>query len=262
MFKEFMIGLGVLAIAGSAMAQTAATPEALCPDGEIVTVRFNELTLGGTFDGFKAAAAANQKYYRDRGINGNVQLVGRVMVRDPATGTWSFSPKDVSTAHANPPMGRGNPNDPDWKAFVAQYDSNSKMSAQRSVCYAPSIDETATITAEIKKFEQVWAEKAAAGDAAGLGALLDDSYVSYGKAKSESKADLLASTADPKKRPASVKISDVTVKVDGSFAFAQGIWSEIGRDGKTKNLFFLDIWKQGRDGTWKALMSQVSDVPK
>ncbi len=262
MFKEFVIGIGALAVAGSAMAQTAATPEALCPDGEIVTVRFNELTPSGTFDGFKAAAAANQKYYRDRGINGNIQLVGRVMVRDPATGTWSFSPKDVSTAHVNPPMGRGNPNDPDWKAFVAQYDANSKVSAQRSVCYAPPIDETATITAEIKKFEQVWADRVAAGDATGLGALLDDSYLSYGKAKPESKADILASAADPKKRPASVKISDLTVKVDGSFAFAQGVWSEVGKDGKTTNLFFLDIWKQGRDGTWKALISQVSDVPK
>jgi ketosteroid isomerase-like protein len=262
MFKEFMIGMGALAVAGSAMAQTAATPEALCPGGEIVTVRFNELTPGGTYEGFKSAAAANQKFYRDRGINGNVQLVGRVMLRDPATGTWSFSPKDVSTAHVNPPMGRGDPNDPAWKAFVAQYDANSKVSAQRSVCYAPPIDETATITAEIKKFEQVWADRVAAGDATGLGALLDDGYISYGKAKPESKADILASAADPKKRPTSVKISDLTVKVDGSFAFAQGVWSEVGKDGKTTNLFFLDIWKQGRDGTWKALMSQVSDVPK
>ncbi len=262
MFKEFIIGLGAMAAAGSAMAQTAPTADALCAKGEIVTVRFNELLPTGTFDGFNAASVANQKYYRDKGITRNVQLVGRAMVRDAATGTWSFSDKRVSTAHVNPPGGRGDTNDPAWKAFVAQYDANSTVTAQQMFCYTPAIDEAATIGAEIKKFEQVWADKAATGDAAGLGALLDDSYVSYGKAKPESKADLLASVADPKKRPASVKISDVTVKVDGAFAFAQGVWSEVGKDGKTTNLFFLDIWKQARDGTWKALMSQVSEVPK
>jgi len=64
MFKEITIGLGALAAAGSASAQTAATPEALCPKGELVTVRFNELTPGGTFEGFSAAAVGNQKYYQ------------------------------------------------------------------------------------------------------------------------------------------------------------------------------------------------------
>ena len=260
MFKEFIIGLGAMAAAGSAMAQTAATPEALCPKGEIVTVRFNELTPNGTFEGFNAAAVANQKFYRDKGINGNVQLVGRVLVRDPATRMWSISPKDVSTAHVNPPGRGGDPNDPAWKAFVAQYDANSKVSTQRMVCYTPSIDETATVTAEIKKFEQVWADSAVAANAAGLGALLDDSYISYGKAKPETKADLLANTADPKKRPAAVKISDVTVKVDGSYAFAQGLWTETGKDGKVTELSFFDVWKQHRDGVWKAMMSQVGPV--
>ncbi|MCA3696954.1 DUF4440 domain-containing protein [Aquidulcibacter sp.] len=260
MFKQVMIGLGALAASGAAMAQTAPTADALCAKGEIVTVRFNELTPNGTFDGFSAAAVANQKYYRDKGITRNVQLVGRVMVRDAATGTWSFSTKDVSTAHVSPP-GRGQDvNDPAWKAFVAQYDANSKVTAQRMVCYSPAIDETATITAEIKKFEQVWADTAAAGDAAGLGALLDDSYMSYGKAKPETKADILASTADPKKRPASVKISDVTVKVDGGYAFAQGVWTETAKDGKVTVLSFFDVWKQDHDGAWKAMVSQVGPV--
>jgi len=260
MFKEFMIGLGAIAAAGSAMAQTAPTADALCAKGEIVTVRFNELTPAGSFDGFNAAAVANQKYYRDKGITRNVQLVGRAMVRDAATGTWSFSDKRVSTAHVNPPSGRADTNDPAWKAFVAQFDANSTVTAQQTFCYTPAIDETATIVAEIKKFEQVWADTAAAGNAAGLGALLDDSYISYGKAKPETKADLLASTADPKKRPASVKISDVTVKVDGGYAFAQGVWTETAKDGKVTVLSFFDVWKQSRDGAWKAMVSQVGPV--
>ncbi len=260
MFKEFMIGLGAFVAAGSAMAQTAPSADALCAKGEIVTVRFNELKPTGTFEGFNAATVANQKYYRDKGITRNVQLVGRAMVRDAASGTWSFSDKRASTAHVNPPSGRADTNDPAWKAFVAQYDANSTVTAQQMFCYTPAIDETATITAEIKKFEQVWADKAAAGDAAGLGALLDDSYISYGKAKPETKADILANTADPKKRPASVKVSDVTVKVDGTYAFAQGLWTETAKDGKITNLSFFDVWKQDRDGAWKAMMSQVGPV--
>lgn len=261
MLKEIMIGLGALAASGAAMAQTAPTADALCAKGQVVTVRFNEIKPTGTIEGFNAAAVANQKFYRDKGIKGNVQLVGRAMVRDAATGTWSFSDKRASTAHVNPPGGgRGDPNDPAWKAFVAQYDANSTVTAQQTFCYMPAIDETATITAEIKKFEQVWADKAAAGDAAGLGALLDDSYMSYGKAKPETKADILANTADPKKRPASVKISDVTVKVDGGYAFAQGVWTETAKDGKVTSLSFLDIWKQDREGNWKAMMSQVGPV--
>jgi ketosteroid isomerase-like protein len=260
MFKEFMIGLGALAASGAAMAQTAPTADALCAKGEIVRVRFNEIKPTGTFDGFKAASVANQNYYRDKGITRNVQLVGRAMVRDATTGTWSFSDQRVSTAHVNPPSGRADTNDPAWKAFVAQYDANSTVTAQQMFCYTPAIDETATITAEIKTFEQVWADKAAAGDAAGLGALLDDSYISYGKAKPETKAELLANTADPKKRPASVKISDVTVKVDGTYAFAQGLWTETATDGKVMKLSFFDVWKQDRDGTWKAMMSQVGPV--
>lgn len=260
MLKTFALSLGILAAAGPALAQTAATAAELCDKGQVVTVRFNELIPGGTFDGFKAAASANQKFYRDRGINGNVQLVGRAMVRDAKTGTWSFSPNGVSTAHINSPMVRVDSNDPAWKAFVAQYDANSKVTAVQTLCYMPAIDETATIMSEIKRLEQVWVDKALSGDAAGLGAILDDSYMSYGKSKPETKADLLASTADPKKKPKAVSISDVTVRVEDDLAFAQGVWTETDSAGKVIRLSFLDIWKQDRRGAWKAIVSQVGPV--
>jgi ketosteroid isomerase-like protein len=54
----------------------------------------------------------------------------------------------------------------------------------------------------------------------------------------------------------------VTVKVDGYFAFAQGVWPEVGKDGKALDLSFLDVWLQSQEGTWKVVMSQVGEVPK
>lgn len=260
MLKEFLVGIGALAIASSAMAQTAATAEALCPSGQLVTVRFNEITPNGTVAGFTEAAIANQEYYRNRNIKGNYQLVGRVLVRDRATNTWSVSTKDASTAHVNPPMRRGNPDDPAWKAFVAQYDANSKVVAERLVCYTRAIDETAAITSEIQALEQAWADKFVAGDDAGIAALLDDSFVSYGQSKPENKAEFLAAFPEVSKRPASVRLSGLTIRVDGGHAFAQGIWTETARDGKVRTLSFLDVWKQGRDGGWKAIMSQAGEV--
>jgi hypothetical protein len=260
MLKEFLVGVSVLAVAGTSVAQTAATPEALCPSGDLITVRFSELTPNGTVAGFTEAASQNQKYYRDRNIKGNYQLVGQVLVRDPATNTWSVSPKEVSTAHVNPQLRGGNSEDPDWKAFVAQYNANSKIVTQKMVCYTPAIDETAAITSEILSLEQTWAEKFVAGDDAAIAALLDDSFVSYGQNKPENKAEFLAAFPEPSKRPATVGLSGLTVRVERGHAFAQGVWTETSRDGKVRTLSFLDVWRQERDGAWKAIMSQTGEL--
>jgi len=96
------------------------------------------------------------------------------------------------------------PNDLAWTAFVAQYDSNSKVVAQRSVRFVSPVEETAAITADMKKFKQVWADKFTSVEDAAIIALLDDDYMAYGWANPQNKAQFLADFPPVSKRPAQV----------------------------------------------------------
>ena len=118
--------------ATSAVAQNSAPK---C-DGDVTIVSIYLIKAGGSMDGFLAAVAADQAWYRTNGINDNQIVASRVIVKDDATGGTKFSDTDVLTYHVNPPNDQRTPEmgDSDWKAFEKQYDNNAEKKAEYTTC--------------------------------------------------------------------------------------------------------------------------------
>jgi hypothetical protein len=127
----FLTGFLVLS-ASSAMAQNAAPK---C-DGDIAIVSIYQIKPGGTMDGFMAAVAAHQAWYRLNGINENQVVASRVIVKDDATGGTKFSDSEVLTYHVRPPSDERTPEmgDAPWKAFEKQYSDNAEKKTEYTTC--------------------------------------------------------------------------------------------------------------------------------
>ena len=130
-FIFFLTGILTLG-AASALAQNAAPK---C-DGDIAIVSVYQIKAGGTMDGFMAAVAANQAWYRTNGVTENQIAASRVIVDDQATGGTKYSDTDVLTYHLHPPNEERTPEmgDSAWKAFEKQYSNNAEKKAEYTTC--------------------------------------------------------------------------------------------------------------------------------
>ena len=126
-----LIGLLILSATPS-WAQNAAPK---C-DGDIAIVSVYQIKAGGTMDGFLAAVAANQAWYRTNGISENQIVASRVIVMDDASGGTKYSDTDVLTYHLRPPSEERTPEmgDSFWKAFEKQYDNNAEKKTEYTTC--------------------------------------------------------------------------------------------------------------------------------
>jgi len=124
--------LGLALAAGASHAQQAT--QSPC-DGDVTVVRVSEIKPGGTMNGLLAAAAAHEKWYRDRGVADNEIVVSRVMVRDTVSKTVKYSDSQALTYHIRPPgAGRVTPGDEAWNAYVKQYQQHSEIKAEYVTC--------------------------------------------------------------------------------------------------------------------------------
>ena len=102
-------------------------------DGVISVIRLSDISAGGSMQKFTAAVAAQQAWYAGRGYS-DVIIATPLVVRDPATGTTSYSDKHVLTYHFIKP-GNGAPEtDDDWTAFVKMFADTSTVSATYITC--------------------------------------------------------------------------------------------------------------------------------
>ena len=131
--RVVLAAIALLALGGSAAFGQASAPKC---DGDITIVSVYQIKPGGTMNGFMAAVAANQAWYRTNGINDNQIAASRVIVKDDATGGTKFSDEDVLTYHVHPPSDERTPEmgDDAWKAFEKQYDDNAEKKAEYTTC--------------------------------------------------------------------------------------------------------------------------------
>jgi len=87
-------------------------------------------------DGFIAAVAAHKAWYRANGISDNEIVASRVILRDPKTGTQTYSEKEILTYHVNPPAAErtSHRGDAAWNAYVKMYRDNSDIKVEYLTC--------------------------------------------------------------------------------------------------------------------------------
>jgi hypothetical protein len=109
--------------------------------GDYAIVRVSQIKSGGSMDGFMAAVAAHQAWYRANGVTDNVIVASRVIVKDKSTGAQKYSDTEVITYHIRPPAGDRTPHrgDAAWNAYVKQYQDNSDIKAEYITCM-PKLD--------------------------------------------------------------------------------------------------------------------------
>jgi hypothetical protein len=103
--------------------------KAACAGGAIGILRISKIKPEGTMEGFLAAAAANQAWYREHGYKDNEQIV----LRELATRGQGLRNDEVITLHVNPPASTSG-QDAAYRAFVEQYRKNSEIETQSYVC--------------------------------------------------------------------------------------------------------------------------------
>ena len=138
--KSLMLaGALVLASVGIAFAADApaASPYASCK-GEIWVIRKSQIIPGGTYEGFLKAVADQTAWYRKNGVTTNEQRSGKVFETDAQFNVTKLSSDMVETVHINAPKMKELPvNDAGWKAFVAEFQANSKIVEETQVCVNP-----------------------------------------------------------------------------------------------------------------------------
>jgi len=126
---------------GTALAADApapsASPFASCK-GEVWIIRKSQIIPGGSYQGFLKAVADQSAWYRKNGVTTNEQRVGRVYDTDAQGRVTKLSDGTVETVHINSPKLASLPvNDDGWKAFVAEFQANSKIIDETEVCVNP-----------------------------------------------------------------------------------------------------------------------------
>ena len=110
-------------------------PMPVC-QGDLTVVRVSQIKPAGSIQGFMAAVAAHQAWYRTHGFTDNQIVASRVIVLDQSTGASVYSDKEVLTYHFRPP-GMGNPagrGDAAWNAYVKLYQDNSTIKSEYVTC--------------------------------------------------------------------------------------------------------------------------------
>ncbi|MGA1999573.1 MAG: nuclear transport factor 2 family protein [Terriglobales bacterium] len=109
------------------------------------------------------------------------------------------------------------------------------------------------ISQTIIKLENQWAKDSAAGNAAGVGALLaDDIVVVDSDGTTYGKPEIMEQVK--KSKWVTNAVSDVKVTVHGNTAVASGVWTGKGTDAKGKAVDtkerFADTWAKMPSGKW------------
>lgn len=122
----------ILAATAASSALAAHLPDCT---GDYAVIRTSTVKPG-KLDEFRKAVRDNQAWYASRGLPDRI-LFGQVAERDAqGAPTGAFSPNMVTTIHTNRPP---NPpahteDDPQWKAFVAEYEASSDLTNAAAVC--------------------------------------------------------------------------------------------------------------------------------
>ncbi len=130
------IALSIVAATLLLSLSACAQPVLPACEGDYTVVRVSQIKPGGSMQGFLAAVAAHQAWYRSHGFTGNRIVVARVITGNPVTGTARYSDGEVVTLHFNPP-GMGNPagaGDAAWNAYVKLYRDNSAITSEYVTC--------------------------------------------------------------------------------------------------------------------------------
>jgi hypothetical protein len=102
-------------------------------DGVYNIIRLSEITPGGSLEKFMAATAAHKAWYASHGYP-DVIFAARILVRDPKTGAFSYSDKQVLSYHytksAVPPASH----DAAWDAYVKMYRETSTIKSTYVNC--------------------------------------------------------------------------------------------------------------------------------
>lgn len=96
------VALSVI-VATLMLALTACAQSLPACEGDYTVVRVSQIKAGGSMQGFLAAVAAHQAWYRSHGFTGNRIVVARVITGNPVTGTAQYSDQEVVTLHFSPP---------------------------------------------------------------------------------------------------------------------------------------------------------------
>jgi len=124
----------VMPLAPKSHAQMAASapPMPAC-DGVLSIIRVSEITPTGSMDKFMAALAAHQQWYASHGYP-DVIFAARVLMRDPQSGAFSYSDKQVMTYHYQKPGGSSPVHDAGWDAYVKLYNDTSTIKETSLSC--------------------------------------------------------------------------------------------------------------------------------
>ena len=133
MIRHVLSG-AILLMAMAARPASARPAEAICPSLDFVIVYTDELTPGGTMEGFEKAVADQSKWYADHGFKDRI-FAAPVVNFDESTHTLVKSPTEIMTFHMQAHPLPENLADAAWNAFVAEYRANSTIKNQTTVCY-------------------------------------------------------------------------------------------------------------------------------
>jgi hypothetical protein len=114
-------------------AQAPASPSMPACDGVLSIVRLSEITPTGSMDKFMAAVAAHQAWYTSHGFP-DVIFAAKVMARDPQSGSFAYSDKQVLTFHYSKPGGQPPVRDAGWDAYVKLYNDTSTIKEATLSC--------------------------------------------------------------------------------------------------------------------------------
>ena len=117
-----------------AMGAVGARAAAVCPNGDVATLRMSTLTPSGTMAGLAKAVADHQKWYRDHGYADRI-LLAHVLTLDKASGALAASPNQVITFHLRSLEVPKETHDAAWDRFVAEYRANSGVTSETTICY-------------------------------------------------------------------------------------------------------------------------------
>lgn len=124
-----LAALAVPALAGSALAQSAAPVAEVCK-GDVTRVRLSKLKPGASMADFEAAVAAHKAWYETRGYKLS-QIVAPVLVYKD--GAPSASLDEVMTFATGDSVPRDK-QDKGWGEFVAKYRAVSEIVTEKVVC--------------------------------------------------------------------------------------------------------------------------------
>ncbi len=131
---RFVLLLSSLLLLPAFQLSAQAPPNAPACNGDLEHIRISEIKPGGTMQGFMNAVDAHRAWYRANGITSDEIFAVPLRIRDEQTHEWKISDKQAMSFHINPPDKNPNEGNESWKAFVKQYQDNSKVISEYTIC--------------------------------------------------------------------------------------------------------------------------------